>query len=901
MSFDNNYSKITLRNLMEKSMFKKALLSTSIAMVLSGTQAYAFAENDNKEAESVEVIEVRGVKASLISARNFKMSAKNIVDSIVAEDIGKLPDNSVAAALQRVTGVQVSRTNGEVDTILIRGLPDVSTTMNGRNIFTTTGRSLSLADIPADLVYKVEVKKSQSAADLDGGIAGGIDIQLRRPFDFDEGFSAAGGLRYEYSDKAESWNPIASLTLNNNWESDAGKFGAMVSVSHQDRDFMDQVNFVTAPYALPDSVVNHPNSVAPNNADDPSLAPNVIGGYFRYGDRQRDSLNASFQWQPNENSRYYVDIFSVDYAQDNQLNFWVPIPSWGGWGEGYVTSYKPGSNVVQTATRDDNPGTITSNQSFHNESDTKQYAIGGEWDFNNLTVKSDLSYTKSTAESKGFILDLAFFADSITYDFSKNDSGVSDVDIRNADGSSYDMEDLDLYELWGFFDQHSRQEGEAVDWTLDASYSLDNSFITSVDFGTRLSQRTAFNQEADTGNQGNITGARVALTDFPGMESLTPTGFMSDVTNLNNTQWLTPNADYLLANRAEIRTAMGYSSADPAYDEAKYYDNTENNYAIYAQANFEHEFNDMLLDGVAGVRTVRLESELNSSTATVDTSNTHVLPSVSLRLEAMEDIYFRASYGKTIKVHDFADLNPGTSYFVSGDTSTIGSGSGGNPELKATESTNYDLSAEWYFDEASSITAGIFYRQIDGYVQLYTTEEVVDGITYEVTRPQNTTDGTLEGVELTYTQFFDNLPSFLDGLGVQVNATFMDGDTVGPTGATQKLINVSDESYNAVLIYERDDISARLAYNWRSDWHESYTASGDQPGNSLIHDPIQSLDFSLAYDINENVTISIDGTNLTNDTATDYFGGDSTADTNLYPRDTYIRDRTFSMGVRVRL
>lgn len=184
-------------------------------------------------------------------------------------------------------------------------------------------------------------------------------------------------------------------------------------------------------------------------------------------------------------------------------------------------------------------------------------------------------------------------------------------------------------------------------------------------------------------------------------------------------------------------------------------------------------------------------------------------------------------------------------------------------------------------------------------MQNYITTEVVDGITYEVTRPQNTSNGTLEGVELTYTQFFDNLPSFLDGLGVQVNATFMDGDTVAPTGETQKLINVSDESYNAVLIYERDDISARLAYNWRSDWHESYTASGDQPGNSLIHDPIQSLDFSLAYDINEHVTVTLDGTNLTDDEATDYFGGNSSADSYLYPRDTYIRDRTFSVGVRV--
>lgn len=890
-------------------MFKKAILSTSIAMVLSSTQAYAYAENNDENIEAVEVIEVRGMKSSIISARNFKMSSRNIVDSIVAEDIGKLPDNSVAAALQRVTGVQVSRTNGEVSQVLIRGLPDVVTTMNDRNIFTTTGRSIALADIPADLVYKVDVKKSQNASDHEGGIAGAVDIQLRRPFNFDDGFSAAGGLRYEYSDKAESWNPIGSLTLNNNWESNAGRFGAMISLSHQDRDFMDQVNFVTAPYTLPDSVVNNPNSVAPSNSVDPVLAPNVIGGYFRYGDRQRDSLNASFQWQPTDSSTYYFDIFSVEYGQAHQLNFWVPIPSWGGWGSGYVSSYKPDTNVVQTAVRDDNPGTITSNQSFHSESDTKQYAIGGEWVFDSFTVNSDLSFTKSTSQNKGFILDLAFFADSITYDFSKNGSGVSDVDIRNADGSSYDMEDLDLYELWAYFDNHSVQEGDSVDWTIDANYALDNSFITSIDFGSRLSKRTAFNQSADTGARGNISGGRIPLTDFPGMESLTPTGFMSDVTTLNNTQWLTPNADYLLANRAEIRTAMGYSSEDPDYLPAMYYDNTENNYAVYAQANFEHEFNDMILDGVAGVRVVRLETELNGNNITdgvvspivVDTSDTKVLPSVSLRLEAMDNVFFRASYGETISRPAFADLNPGVSYFISGDTSTIGSGNGGNPDLKGVESNNYDLSAEWYFNDSSSVTAGVFYRQIDGYIQYYSNTEVVNGITYEVTRPENTGEGTLEGIELAYTQFFDNLPGLLNGLGVQVNATFMDGETESPSGEMQPLANISDESYNAALMYERGNVSARLAYNWRSDWYGSFNESGDQPGDSLILNAIQSLDFSVSYDINEHVTVSFDGTNLTDDEATDYFGGNSSADSYLYPRDTYIRDRTFSVGVRVRM
>ena len=889
-------------------MFKRAQLASAVLFALSAQPLYAQDTDSMPSEDEVEVIDVRGVKASLNSAQNMKMNASNISDVIVAQDIGKLPDNSVAAALQRVTGIQVARTNGEVNQVLIRGLPDIVTTMSGRNIFTTTGRSISLSDIPADLVYSVDVKKSISAADIEGGMAGSIDIQLRRPFDFDDGFSAAGNLRYEYSDEAESWNPVGSITLNNNWENSNGRFGAMLSVSHQDRDFQDQVNFVTAPFTLPDSVVNNPNSAPLNVAGAPAMAPNVIGGYFRYGDRTRDSFNASFQWQPNSNSSYYLDVFGVNYEQNSQQNFWVPLPSWGGWGTGYVESYKEGSNVAQSVVRPDAPGTITSNQSFFNESDTYQFALGGEWYFDNITVKSDLAYTDTEANNRGFILDLAFFADTIIYDFDKNGAGISDVQILNENSQPYDMTDLSQYYLWTNFDSRGHQEGDAIDWTLDTNIALD-SWIHSVDLGMRINNRSAFNQEADTAGRGNISARDIPLTEFPGLEDYSPSGYMSDVTNLNNTQWLTPNAGYLLRNRADIREAMGYSRAEPDFLPARYYDNTEKNYAIYAQANFSNEFGDMLLDGQAGFRVVRLESELNGNSITdgvvepitVDTSATAVLPAVNLRLQVTDEVFLRAAYGKTIKRPNFADLNPSASYFLPTETGSIGYGNGGNPELSAVESQNYDLAAEWYFGEASSLTGTLFYRDIDGYVKYVANEEIVDGRDFSITRPVNSGAGSLEGVELAYTQFFENLPAMLDGLGVQLNATFMDHEAENAEGVMEPLPNVSDESYNAILMYEREGLNIRLAYNWRSEWYGSFNEVGDQPGSSVIHDPISSLDFSINYDVNENLTVSFDGTNLTDDVANDYFGGDSSQDARLYPRDTYIRDRTFALGIRYRM
>ncbi len=890
-------------------MFNRKLLSLSISMAIGLSASQGFAQaNAMDGADTIEEIVIRGVRGSVKSSLAIKQNAEQITDSIVAEDIGKLPDNSVAAALQRVTGVQITRLNGEASGVMVRGLPNLVTTMNGRNIFTTTGRGIALADIPADLLQRVDVKKSSSAQDIEGGIAGVIDVRLRRPFDFDDGLTVAGGLRGEYSDKADATDPIGSITVNNNWSTGAGEFGAMLSVSYQDRQFMDQVNFVTAPDAV---TITDPRSAPLNIPGQPSLIPPVAGAYYRHGDRNRTSTNLALQWSPSDTAQYYAEAFYVGYEQDSELNFWVPLPSWGGH-VGYVGEYKEGTNVAQTFIRDNAPGTITSNQAFGNSSDTLQAAIGGEWTFENFTLKSDLAYTESTADNRSFILDLAFFAPRITYDFSKDGSGASDVIIQNADGTPYDLSDASQYELWQFFDQHSRQEGEDISWSTDLNYELADTGITSIDAGLRLSQRTAFNQSADTGGRGNISGARVPLTDFPGMESMTPSDLLDSVVDLNTPQWLTPERDYIYNNRVDIRTAMGYGPEEPEYKPELFFDNDEDNYAAYVKANYAFDVGSLPLDGQIGARVVQMDSTLRGTLATsadgvtnyepvaIDTSDTEVLPSLSARLALRDDLFLRAAAGMTVTRPNFVDLNPATAYFQATETG-FAQGTGGNPYLKSVESKNYDLSLEWYFSETNSLSAAIFYRDIDGYIQSYAAEEVKDGVEYFITRPQNTGAGSLEGVELAYTQFFDNLPGLWSGLGVQLNGTFIDGETESPEGEMQPLTNVSDESYNAILLYEMDKISARLAYNWRSGWYESFNAAGAQPGESIVNKDTDSLDLSINYDINDNVTMTLDATNLLDSTYRNYFGGDSSADASLYPRDTIVRDRTVSFGVRFRM
>lgn len=180
------------------------LCSASIAALMLGAPVNAQAvpttpQDQADQPASGDDIVVTGVRASIVGALNVRKNSIQIVDSIVSEDVGKLPDNNVVEALQRVTGIQVTdRAGGEAATITIRGLTDPLTTLNGRNIFTAAGTSFALQDISANLVKQVDVYKTRSADQLETGLAGQIDVQTRRPLDFD-GFtisaSPAGSIR----------------------------------------------------------------------------------------------------------------------------------------------------------------------------------------------------------------------------------------------------------------------------------------------------------------------------------------------------------------------------------------------------------------------------------------------------------------------------------------------------------------------------------------------------------------------------------------------------------------------------------------------------------------------------------------------------------------------------------
>ena len=863
--------------------------------------------------EGGEDIVVTGIRASLASAQDRKAAASAVVDSIVAEDIGKLPDNTVSDALQRVTGVQVARGAGEAGTVLIRGLPNVTSYLNGRETFTGTGRGVALQDIPAELVAGVDVYKTSTPELIEGGVAGRIDIRLRRPFDFDDGLTVAGGARGLYSDKREEGSYILSGLASYRLETASGQeFGILIGASYNSRKYRDQTafNFGFNPFSGP----------ATDGAT--VLIPDTVGGLVTDGDRDRPAINASLQWRPTPDLEFYVDGVFTGYRNDYSVNFFVGLPKAGAVDEvtvqdGTVTIPRtPGTAPTTAPTADtittlDN-FTITSKQAFSQKTDGYQAAAGARWTPGNATLSTEFTYNHSTVESTSYIVDANYVIPRVQYSF--NNDGTPSISPQNADGSPFDITDTGILNLFALFDQRSVAVSEQIAWRGDLAYDFDAGSLKRFKIGARYARRTG--RSDGTGeNRFGLTGAG---EDYAGFGTNAPAlldGIVGvDGFALPSTSWIRDNIDTL-------RDIAGRPAGPPAFAPALTFDLTEDNYAFYGQVEFDFADAGLPLEAILGARVVNRATALDAILVTTtqeegedpvtaltpvsrSRNELDVLPSVTLKYRPTDDLVFRAVAGESITAPEFAQLNPATNLAplgATGSSSTYGAGSGGNPDLLAIKTKNIDVTAEWYFSRTGSLTVSGFYRDLDNYIQSYVETELFPTgpggslLSYAVTRPRNTSNGELKGVEVAGQMFFDFLPGALGGLGIQANFTYSDGEVEAPgqSGVVQDILQVSPYSYNIVGIYEKYGLSARLAYNWRSEYRDLYDAN--VPGGFIEVEPVSYLDLSISYDVTPNVTVTFDATNLLNEKYQDSFGGYETA-----PRDTRLYDRTFGGGVRFR-
>jgi TonB-dependent receptor len=866
-------------------------------------------------------VTVTPLRNSLASAQSIKQNERMVVDSIVAEDIGKLPDNSVADALQRITGVQVAQGfQGETSSVVIRGLPNVATTLNGREITSGVGRSFAFQNLPSTAVKTIKVYKSSEASLTSGGIAGVVDMQLFRPFDF-----AASKLAATFTETHSKYggksDPNFSVLMSNRWKTDYGEFGALFNGS-----FMAQHYQYNAVWGDVPVMANNADGTPVRTADGNLVAiPNALGADYNIGYRQRPEANYAFQWKPNDNTEIYLeglyDWVTDDYSQPFYFtgagNSGVPASNLQVGGNCYpnqLTGSPYQGQTICDATSANWKGdiyTATSTQSHQQHGQDMQHALGIKWHGDSLQLSSDLSYNKSSFTDDTFIID-TFLKGPINAIW-----GGTQGNHTNWSLEGNPQLNPDNYYLNGLFQTWHRETGKQLEWRGDGNWDINGDFFQELDFGLRYSDHKARyvgSVELSTPPPGGPGTGNITANPNPANQvtSLFPASDFfcaMPTTSAIPTTWLTGCQNYLTGNTDQLRNFYGLPSGLAEENPGRFFNIEEKNFAGYVQAGYGNELFGLPFDGLLGFRMERVKRDLNAfsydastniySPLGVATSEPVYLPNVSFNLHLTDTVQLRLVGAKTVTYPGFGQLNPSIS-LNPGTINRPGVASSGNPNLKPIKSNNYDASLEWYFAPAGYVSGGVFYRDIDGYIQNYVTDVVVNGDNYQLSSPQSAGSGHLDGAEFAYQQFFDFLPGALSGLGLQLNYTYIDGSTrspqyIGGPTVVSPLQNVSKNNYNAVLLYEKYGVSARLAYDYRSRFIDGF----NQPNVAGVYDeiePANQLDFSLGYDINQYSTVVLTATNLLHSDLHQYWGSGTTR-----PRDIRYQDRTVGVGVRFKL
>ncbi|WP_443751302.1 TonB-dependent receptor [Asticcacaulis solisilvae] len=896
---------------------KHLILGTASAAAILLTALPAFAQDAKPAAQpeasqDTNTVVVVGQRRSLQRAAEIKRKSDNVVDSIVSDDIGKFPDNTVAAAMQRIPGVQTANQyNNEITGVIIRGLGDIETTLDGREIFTGVGRGYAFQDLPAESVAGVDVFKSNSADLVEGGVAGVVNIKRQKPFNFKKGLTIAGNLRANEGAYTKKGDYVASILLSDRFDTSAGQMGVLFDASYSDQHFSRPISFNCDPRS---------GSNGPPGGTG-AVLPTCVGGLTDTGDYNRPQLNGVFQWKPNDNLEVYADaeyagwkstfatffIFSDIFAAQsisNVQNTSTCFDTAHVNGAGFPSSdpNDPAEHLCigDKATFNNVPG-LTSTQAKTGKTDQYIYGGGLKWHQDRLAVNWDLSYIRSYNENRNTIVDIGkqISAVNITVDDGGHATTVMPGDPLSSPS--------DFRLANGLFQDYNTSKSTMFQTRVDGTYDFEG-FIKQLQFGVRYADRDAAFR-AVTANPGAPGGNRVTL-----VSSVLPAGFLiqapTGIPVINNgAKWYTPDPDYLRDNTDALRALYGQGPGDPAWDPTRDYDASEKTTALYLQAKYGFGFsNGWSLDGLVGARATSTERDL-SGTGVVNgvqtpqtrhTKDNDLLPNASARLRLTDHLQLRATYAKVITRPFFGDLNPGITYDVPLNANIRPSASGGNPDLRPEKSDNTDLTAEYYWGKSNYLEVAAYDRKIVDRTAVGTSVQTIGGIEYIVTQPLNLGTSKLSGYEVAGQFFFDTLPEGWNGLGLMANYTYAPSKVTDPTSPLfgSQIQGVSKTAYNVGLLYEKYGITGRIVYNWRDTYTDGFFGAGElTPGSGAKFNyvkPNGRLDFSVSYDINSHLTVSVDGVNINGGKYHSYF------DTPLFPHDIRYDDKFIGFSLRAK-
>lgn len=732
--------------------------------------AGAYAQNSQEGDAPLEEVIVTGFRGSLELALEAKRESVNFTDSISAEDVGKLPDNNLAEALQRVPGVQISRTNGEGQQLSLRGMGPsftrvlldgmpISAASEGSVDQQARNREFDFDLLPSEIFSKLEVSKTPQASLVEGGLSGTVNLHTPRPFDY-PGFTASYQLQGAYQETSEEIDPRASFLISNTW---GNRFGALVSFSMSERTYRTDGwssqgwtsglvpgNPPDPGYAkgfdwnLP-SVFADPANQAPDFINESGLTnaelanaqvPRLGRPEVQVGGRDRVGGTLALQWLATDTLSFNLDVLyskleaDFDRYTNNLLVRNTGVGTNTPTGFGYITP----SNFALDENRTLRSGTLrgakfwSENRLFQQESDFLHLGLGGSWQVtDNLEV--ELKATRAESDFRWRMTTYLFTSDPGDVDITVR-GGIPEIrpSVDLADSSNWIFDTLRVQPRA----REEENENLALDFTLgDEERNIKVGTLYNKFFRERLTYSSSI---------GVTQGAALQPLGFTGGNDLSTFDIASfaRVVPVNYGKNFDDNPGYRAWTVADLRAFS--AMMDPgALDAAANLDfqNSgsfeEDNLSAYIEANAAFDLGGRTLRANVGLRYVKTEQEMigfiripstppaadnlfnlraeDFGRNTIEGEYSEVLPSLNLAYDLADNLIVRFAASQAMTRPNPADIQPFT------NISTAGVVSQGNPNLDPYLSDQLDLGLEWYFSQGGVIGGNVFYKEITGFVQ----------------------------------------------------------------------------------------------------------------------------------------------------------------------------------------
>lgn len=805
-----------------------AACSIIAALAASGVAQAQTTGQDAENAQGISTVTVSGIRKGIEDAISVKQNSTSIVEAISAEDIGKLPDSSIAESIARLPGLTAQRVGGRAQEISVRGMSGdfASTLMNGREqVSTGDNRSAQFDGYPSELLSGVTIYKTPDATLIGQGLSGTVDLQTVRPLAFPRRTFAVNYRRQKEGVKSDG----------------GGGTGNRFSAFYIDQ-YLNRTVGVALGYARFDS--DRTSTFRSGGYTDVTVdgvtvsAPHTVKSFTNHRQETRDGLIAALQYKPTRDFTSMIDLYYSKFDSPEYKKGYETVTS-ATWTGGCNPSCALLNPVIKDGKVDSgtwtNTHAVLANNVDINKSELQAAGWNNRWRVNDeWTLEGDLSYSSAKRKESPYETWAgvpATMGDTIS--FTGGAGGLPNLQWKPG----LDYTDTNIISLmdaggWGMegYLKNLQVKDTLKSARLSAQHELDRWGFSRLTFGANFSDRfksravPEWQMQLKAGDNGAIGSAGSIAAG---------------------------NLGFNMVSYDELALADRYDLVNNNFFDIflKAWEVKEKNATAYAKLDVDTELFSIPVRGNVGVQAVHVKqsstgNSVDTSSGTGDSDRTVIqltdgvtytdyLPSLNLAAEFRNQQTVRLGLAKVMARPRMDQMSNSGTYYVDGldvDGPTW-KGGGGNPKLRPFLAKAVDLSYEKYFGTKAYVAAAAFYKKLDSYIYTYTNgnfdftghrnESTFTPMSNigEFTQPQNGTGGAIQGLELAASVPFSLFTRYLDGFGGSVSYA-RTGSKIKPfgDGNTSPLPGLSRQTSNITLYYEKNGLSARVSQRARSDF-----------------------------------------------------------------------------------